>query len=66
MHDCVSIDGHKVIRVKLSAPVVHDLHSCEKIQWKVSKSSVWIEQGLVYPKSTCIIQLYMYTYLWLV
>ena len=30
------IDNHKVVKVKLSLPIVHDLHSHEPIPWKVS------------------------------
>ena len=32
-YDC--IDGHSVVRIKLSSVIVHDVHSCEQIQWKV-------------------------------
>lgn len=28
-------DLHNVKKIKLSLPVVHDIHSCERIQWKV-------------------------------
>lgn len=30
-------DQHIVVKVKLSPLVVHDLHSCEQIQWKVRR-----------------------------
>ena len=33
VYDC--IDGHTVVRIKLSSVIVHDVHSCEQIQWKV-------------------------------
>lgn len=29
-------DLHTVKKIKLSLPIVHDIHSCERIQWKVS------------------------------
>ena len=33
-HCCMLVDMHTVCRICVSAPIVHDIHSCEKIRWK--------------------------------
>lgn len=33
------VDFHTVKKLKLSLPIVHDLHSCERIYWKVKVTS---------------------------
>lgn len=30
------VGGHSVVRIKIGAPVVHNIHSCEQIHWKAS------------------------------
>ena len=33
---CNTADQHQVIKVKMSKPIVHDVTSCEPINWKVN------------------------------
>lgn len=39
MYVHVCADGHSVATVKLSAVIVHNVHSCEQIQWNVCEDT---------------------------
>ena len=41
-------DHHTVKKIKLSLPVVHDIHSCERIQWKVKLTNLLVGYSFLY------------------